>query len=493
MAITYFGVKISDNWIEKPDGSLVFKNAVIARTGFQKYKGFELPQRKHDTPEDEVTAQDLGIEENDDVNVYRSPEEVFSKRTIGTFEGAPVTDGHPDELLNIETIADHQCGHAQNVREGKEPLDGGDFPLLADLVVTGKDLIEKIKAGLRELSCGYNYHLLKRGEAILQVDIVGNHVAVVPNGRAGKEAAIVDALPIELKQEKLTMSDLLKRIRGLGFQVWAKDAKPEEVADAVDAISKADAKDADAHVSGCKCADCKGGKDAKPEAEDAKAKDRKRFHDALDKLMDSRQAEEAEIAEAEDADMEELKSLFGEKNKASDADVDDDFNGLVEKLEKQGHSKEGSKKIAGKVAEEKGDDAAPDDDDEDDDEDDSEANDEAVQSQSVPVLQPGERQENPEPSAVDAAYVAGQKAALKAFKPFVAASKDKRLKAAFDTATKLTKAAKTSGGGSYVKVAVAAGARGKSAMDAAGDPEKKREEALNAAFKAAHRKAYKQE
>jgi hypothetical protein len=462
MAITYFGVKISDNWIEKPDGSLVFKNAVIARTGFQKYKGFELPQRKHDTPEDEVTAQDLGIEENDDVNVYRSPEEVFSKRTIGTFEGAPVTDGHPDELLNIETIAEHQCGHAQNVREGKEALDGGDFPLLADLVVTGKDLIEKIKAGLRELSCGYNYHLLKRGEAILQVDIVGNHVAVVPNGRAGKEAAIVDALPIELKQEKLTMSDLLKRIRGLGFQVWAKDAKPEEVADAVDAISKADAKDADAHVSGCKCADCKGGTLAKPEAEDAKAKDRKRFHDALDKLMDSRQAEEAEIAEAEDADMEELKSMFGEKKAASDAEPEADDEEAEDSEEKE-------------------------------EEEEAEASDEAVQSQSVPVLQPGERQENPEPSAVDAAYVAGQKAALKAFKPFVAASKDRRLKAAFDTATKLTKAAKTSGGGSYVKVAVAAGARGKSAMDAAGDPEKKREDALNAAFKAGHRKAYKQE
>lgn len=491
MAITYFGVKISDNWIEKPDGSLIFKNAVIARTGFQKYKGKELPQ-------DELEAQNLKVGPDDEVNVYRSPEEIFSKRTIGSFEGAPVTDGHPDELLNIETIADHQCGHVQNVREGKEPLDDGNFPLLADLVVTDGHLIEKIKAGLRELSCGYNYHILKRGDILQQVDCIGNHVAVVPDGRAGKEAAIVDALPTELKQkEKLTVSDLLKRIRGIGFQVWAKDAKPEEVADAVDAIGKNDAKDADAHVTGCKCNDCNSiGADAKSTAKDGASKDRKGLHDALDKMLDAKDSEEAAKAEADDADMEELRSLFGagqgadSEGEAEDAEADDDFDDLVEKLMKRGYSKEAATKIAGKVATEKGEDAEPD--DEDEDEDDNEANDEAVQTNPSPELKESERGQNPVPSAVDSAsFIAGQRAALKALKPFVAASKDKRLKGAFDTATKLTRSSVSKTTGGYGKVAAAASKKGSAAMDAGLDPEQRRIEEANKAYAARRSKTVK--
>lgn len=67
--------------------------------------------------------------------------------------------------------------------------------MLADLFITDADLIEKIEAGeLRQLSCGYNYELHKRRKQILQVDIAGNHVAVVPVGRAGPPAAIKDGI-----------------------------------------------------------------------------------------------------------------------------------------------------------------------------------------------------------------------------------------------------------------------------------------------------------
>jgi Uncharacterized protein conserved in bacteria (DUF2213) len=192
MANAYYGTKLSKNLAETPEGYLVCRDAVIARTGMQKYRGIELPQRTDETPAEEVTAQDLGIAPDDMVDLYRSPDEVFSPRTIASFEGKAITDGHPYNLVSVGTHNQLACGHVRNVRRGKEPLEDGNWPLLADLVVTDPALIEKIKAGLRELSCGYTYSLLKKGNNIRMVDILGNHVAVVREGRAGFSASIKD-------------------------------------------------------------------------------------------------------------------------------------------------------------------------------------------------------------------------------------------------------------------------------------------------------------
>src|SRR5882762_8403390 len=229
MATAYYGVQISPNVVTTDEGYLIFKNAIIARTGFQRYKGSEIP-------ESEIESAGIKVNADDDVDVYRSPEEVFSKSTIASFNGKAVTDNHPPDLLDIETHADYQCGHMMNVRKGSEPLENGDWPLLADIQVTDKNLIMKYNSGIRELSCGYTYHLIKDGDKLLQVDICGNHVAVVPNGRAGPLVKIQDAAPP--KQEKQNMSKLLKTIRGLGFKTWAADATPEEIADVLESSNK---------------------------------------------------------------------------------------------------------------------------------------------------------------------------------------------------------------------------------------------------------------
>src|ERR1700722_4582284 len=183
--LAYYGVKLSDNWIGTPEGYVVFKNAIIARTGFQKYKLKEID-------ESERKSQNIAGNLDDEIELLRTPEVVFSPRTIASFETKSVTDGHPDQMLNVDTVKQHELGQITNVRRGAEPLESGDFPLLADLIVKDRFLIEKIKAGLRELSCGYNYHVLRQGDSLLQVDIVGNHVAIVSAGRAGPEASIQD-------------------------------------------------------------------------------------------------------------------------------------------------------------------------------------------------------------------------------------------------------------------------------------------------------------
>lgn len=79
--ICYYGDRLSANIAKTPEGFLICKNVPIARTGYQTYLESEL------------------VEDGDPserVNVYRSPDEVFSTATLASFEGKPVTNGHPD-------------------------------------------------------------------------------------------------------------------------------------------------------------------------------------------------------------------------------------------------------------------------------------------------------------------------------------------------------------------------------------------------------------
>jgi hypothetical protein len=430
MPIAYYGVSLSPNWVETPEEYVIFKNAVIGRTGFQAYKGRELDP-------DELKAQDIVVDDEDDVNLYRDPDEVFSPKTIASFEGKSVTDGHPSELLNVDTVKNHEQGQVLNVRRGTEPLESGDLPLLADLIVKSKPLIDKIKAGLRELSCGYNYHVLKDGELIRQVDIIGNHVAIVESGRAGHEAAIGDSKEPALT-ERVTMSVLavfdrmITRSRKAQIAAWAKDAKPDEVAEMLDTMSTELEKKTPTMVDEVKAAakDEEKPPEKKEEPESKDASDaRKRFHDALDRMLDG--AEEA--AASKDADAEELSNLVKKWGK-SGSDAEDE-----EEEKKEGEGED-------------------------------EGNDEGSDTAGALTIEPSDRPEKPG-AGVDAADAREiRKQAVRNFvrllKPIIADSRDKKLIAVFDTASKMAlgkSTGKTSGG--YGSVAVAANKRSRAAQD----------------------------
>lgn len=427
MSIAYFGVKVSDNWVETPEKYVIFKNCVIGRTGFQKYKGIEIDPQ-------ELEQQGISIAPDQEIELFRRPEEVFSPATIASFQLKSVTDGHPEQLLDIDSVKQHEEGQVMNVREGKEPLESGDFPLLADLMVKSRMLIEKIKAGLRELSCGYNYHVLKIDGLLCQVDIVGNHVAIVNAGRAGSEASIKDSQP-STEKKGWTVASILDQILGRTSKTdkirqWAKDAKADDVATVVDALSselekKEEAKDGVSHGKDCKGGDCAGCKDAAPAA-DAKTNDRKRFHDALDKMLDGKEEE----MNAADADMEELKTMF--TGAAKDETTAGDQNG--KEMPKDGGIEEGR-----------------------------DADLEAL------VIEPADRTQSTgagtdAKAALDSAKMDGAKAVLKALRPVVANSNDKKLKGAFDTVVK-TLAGTVTGGtsdkGGYGAAARAAASTGK--------------------------------
>lgn len=185
----FFKTRLGNTRFQLADGSVLFKDVPIGRTGEQEYDKTERP---------ELTPDVRGK-----IIVRRTPEEVFSERSIASFEGMAVTIGHPRDFNgDIIFVAPENWrllahGHIQNVRRGDG--DKSDL-LLADVIVKSPEGLQAIDDGDDEVSCGYDadYEEISPGLAI-QSAITGNHLALVPNGRAGFRCKIGDAMPSTTK------------------------------------------------------------------------------------------------------------------------------------------------------------------------------------------------------------------------------------------------------------------------------------------------------
>ncbi len=219
----YYGSRISENMTETPEGYLICLNVPIARTGSQQYLRYE-----------------LGLEDDPNavVNVLRTEDEVFSTATIASFEGKPVTDEHPPDSGTRDNITAFDSGHAQNVRRGTG--DDSDM-LIADLFITSPRLIEAIRNGRREVSCGYDCQYEESGGQFYQRAIRGNHVAVVPAGRAGHRVAIKDSATEQIERDDKTMANKPNKQKSLLARLFShavKDMEPDEVADAIEELNQ---------------------------------------------------------------------------------------------------------------------------------------------------------------------------------------------------------------------------------------------------------------
>lgn len=208
MSKAYFGSRISDHILKTPEGFLICKDVPIARTGVQQYRGCE-----------------FGAPVGDAVYDVKRPEaEVFDRAAVASFEGKPVCDEHPDEDVTPDNYGRYMKGVCRDVRRGDGDLGNC---LVADLVIYDADLIHKIEAGKREISCGYDCLWNPTSDSSYdQLEIRGNHVAVVDRGRAGHKVAIRDTA-CDNKGGK-TMS---KSIWGRLLQTFAKDeaTTPEDL------------------------------------------------------------------------------------------------------------------------------------------------------------------------------------------------------------------------------------------------------------------------
>lgn len=212
----FYGAKLSPHMTESPEGFLICHSVPICRTGKQQYLPREIGERGDNL-----------------VDVYRKEDEVFKPAAMASFEGKPVTDDHPPKEVTPSNYGNYMKGTVQNVRRGK----GEDEDhVVCDLVIYDAGLISKIKHGKREVSCGYDCKYIDNGDGTFhQADIIGNHVAVVDSGRAGKSVSIKDAKPTTKGGKTQMKGNILKRM----FAAFAQDAEPEEVLEAAKAVDKA--------------------------------------------------------------------------------------------------------------------------------------------------------------------------------------------------------------------------------------------------------------
>jgi hypothetical protein len=221
MATAYYASKISPNQFETPtEGYRICRSVRICRTGYQDYLGTELKKHPSYDPA-------WNLEDDKTYKVFRPLDEVTSPQTIASAEGKTIVDEHPPtyiapgSLVSIETERELGCGHVQNVRIGAA-LRTGEVPLVADLHIKNLDLVDKIDAGVRDVSCGYTYKLKRLADGTLvQTNIHINHVAVVPQGRAGadisiQDSAVTDSAPqLEELIEDTDVSDLVNEDGGI--------------------------------------------------------------------------------------------------------------------------------------------------------------------------------------------------------------------------------------------------------------------------------------
>jgi hypothetical protein len=179
-------IKLNAKRSYTPEGYLVAP-AVLARSGVLPYY-----------------AMELGLTDrapNQIVQVYRSADTLA--KSAPTFEHKPITMDHPPEGVDASTWRELAVGDVHDVLAENDRMH-------ATVIVRDKAAIEEINKGRRQLSNGYTFELCRVGDGskpyeFEQVDIQGNHIAIVDRARCGPSCVVGDRDPISEREEKRVM------------------------------------------------------------------------------------------------------------------------------------------------------------------------------------------------------------------------------------------------------------------------------------------------
>ena len=260
----------------KTDEGFVRDAPIIGRTGILEYRNVDGSIRRE----------------------YRPPEEAFNADSLASIRGKPITLGHHGLVSSANYREAKPVGTV--ISDGRQ--DGNN--IRADVVIYSLDTDD------RELSCGYQTELeetpgvTEDGQHYdaIQRNIVYNHLAIVPRGRAGNARLNMDGN--QSIEEVETMSTKIKMDNGIEYEV------PAEVKVAYDAmVEKADAtkKDLDAMTAKFDSATAEIEK-LKQDAVKAEADFKAKFDSAVKTTIELRTiAQKHGIEKADEMSNEEIK------------------------------------------------------------------------------------------------------------------------------------------------------------------------------------------
>lgn len=157
----------------------------------------------------------LGLEPKKIYWVFRSPDQLFSEDALKSFNGLPILIGHTMLGKGFESVDKRPAdGCIYNARQS---LDMPEY-LIAEFCIYTDRMKEVIEAGkIRELSLGYRCQYVPcvgsyKGKPyeFKQVNLRGNHLALVEHGRCGSSVRVCDQALItfdSLPEEMLGMTE----------------------------------------------------------------------------------------------------------------------------------------------------------------------------------------------------------------------------------------------------------------------------------------------
>lgn len=261
------------------------------------------------------------------IRELRHPDEVFDQESMASLAMIPVTNNHPDGLIDSESARDYQVGMT-----GEIVTVADDTYLDVKSVITDHETIEDAENGKVELSPGYRCELdftpgVWKGEKYdaIQRNIRYNHLAIVKKGRSGPEVRLHldadDAVEMELNQTKEKSKMKKIKLDGKTFEV------SDEVAAHMDALEN-EARKAQEEMDDFKKKSKKGGDDDEDEDEE----------------------DDEEEADKKDAGLKTIKAMKAMKKEKDKAEAKaDSLQAELDKLKKNQTEKKDSEHLNAQV------------------------------------------------------------------------------------------------------------------------------------------------
>ncbi len=204
------------------DGHLHVEANNISKANVCAYYGYEIPG-----------AKALGLKPDAVYHLYRDPEEL--RKAAPTFNRKPILNVHaPADAKNFPK--EHIIGTTGDDTDFADPYLTNTLTIWDGSAIAGIESKEQ-----QELSCGYRYKAVMTPgvtpdgvhyDGVMR-NIVGNHVAVIPIGRAGADVAVGDSKPPELTTMKRNLFALRYALRQHVQPMLAGDAQPIPLKDLV--------------------------------------------------------------------------------------------------------------------------------------------------------------------------------------------------------------------------------------------------------------------